>query len=213
VPPFESFFHIVRLRPGSNLPGSNKRGVMTGREDLLVELVDGTGAAIGACSVGEAHTPPGRCHRAFSVLLYDRDGRVLVQQRAAVKTRFASRWSNTCCGHPAPGQDTASAAADRLAAELGLTREHTTAFIEAGVHHYHADDPTSGRVESEWDHVLVATFVGGTPEPDAAEVSDYAWVSPASLRAAMARDPDRYTPWLAGVLDVATENSSPGTLG
>jgi isopentenyl-diphosphate Delta-isomerase len=186
---------------------------MSGREDLLVELVDDTGTAIGACSVGEAHTSPGRCHRAFSVLLYDRDGRVLLQQRAAVKTRFASRWSNSCCGHPAPGEDTASAAARRLTAELGLTPEHTTALTEIGVHHYDAADPASGRVEREWDHVLVATFVGGTPAPDPAEVSDCAWVSPASLRAAMARDPDHYTPWLAGVLDVATESPRSGALG
>jgi isopentenyl-diphosphate Delta-isomerase len=186
---------------------------MTGREDLLVELVDDTGTAIGACSVGAAHTPPGQGHRAFSVLLYDREGRVLLQRRAAVKTRFASRWSNTCCGHPAPGEDTVSAAARRLTAELGLRPEHTTPLTEVGVHHYHAADPASGRVEREWDHVLVATLIGGTPAPDPAEVSDCAWVSPASLRAAMARDPDEYTPWLAGVLDVATGNPRSGAIG
>lgn len=186
---------------------------MTGREDLLVELVDDTGAAVGACSVGVAHTPPGQCHRAFSVLLYDRDGRVLLQQRAAVKTRFASRWSNTCCGHPAPGEDITAAAARRLADELGLAPEHTTPLTEVGVHLYHAADPTSGRVESEWDHVLVATLTGGTPAPDEAEVSDYAWVSPAALRAAMTRSPDDYTPWLAGVLDIATEGPQPAALG
>jgi isopentenyl-diphosphate Delta-isomerase len=186
---------------------------MTGREHLLVELVDDTGAAVGACSVGEAHTVPGQCHRAFSVLLYDRDGRVLLQQRAPVKTRFASRWSNTCCGHPAPGEDTAAAAAQRLTAELGLIPDHTTPLTEVGVFHYHAADPASGRVESEWDHVLVATFTGGSPVPDETEVSDVAWVSLVSLRASMARDPGHYTPWLAGVLDVATEGVHSGSPG
>lgn len=184
---------------------------MTGREHLLVELVDDAGAPVGACSVGEAHTAPGQCHRAFSVLLYDRDGRMLLQQRAPVKTRFASRWSNTCCGHPAPGEDTAAAAAQRLTAELGLTPDHTTPLTEVGVFHYHAADPTSGRVEREWDHVLVATVTGGSPAPDEAEVSGVAWVSPASLRAGLARDPDHYTPWLAGVLDVAAEGPRSGS--
>ncbi len=61
-------------------------GAVTSREHLLVELVDETGTAIGACSVAEAHTAPGRRHRAFSVLLYDRTGRVLLQRRATVKT-------------------------------------------------------------------------------------------------------------------------------
>jgi isopentenyl-diphosphate Delta-isomerase len=175
---------------------------VSGREHLLVELVDETGSAIGACSVAEAHSAPGRRHRAFSVLLYDGTGRVLLQQRAAVKTRFASRWSNTCCGHPEPGQDTAAAAAQRLSAELGLTPSHTTSLTELGVYPYRAADPGSGLVEHEWDHVLVANLTSGTPAPDAAEVSDYTWISLDSLRAEMTSHPDTYTPWLSGVLSV-----------
>ena len=49
-------------------------------------------------------------HRAFSVLLFDDDGRTLLQQRAAVKSRFPSRWANTCCGHPGPGEPVVEAA-------------------------------------------------------------------------------------------------------
>ena len=187
---------MVTVRAGGAL--------VTGREHLPVELVDEAGTAIGSCSVADAHTAPGRRHRAFSVLLYDRAGRVLLQRRAAVKTRFACRWSNTCCGHPAPGQDTAAAAARRLSAELGLTPGHTTPLGEIGIFRYHAADPGSGRVEREWDHVLVATLTGGTPAPDEDEVSDYAWVSPGSLRAEITTHPGAYTPWLPGVLNVAT---------
>jgi isopentenyl-diphosphate Delta-isomerase len=179
-------------------------GALTSREHLLVELVDETGAATGSCSVADAHTSPGRRHRAFSVLLYDDAGRVLLQRRAAVKTRFASRWSNTCCGHPAPGQDVVIAAAQRMAAELGLTPEHTTVPAEVGVFRYRAADPGTGRVEREWDHVLIATLAGGTPDPDEAEVSDYLWVLPDVLYAGIAADPGAYTPWLAGVLQVAS---------
>jgi isopentenyl-diphosphate Delta-isomerase len=177
---------------------------MAGRENLLVELVDEAGTAIGACSVAQAHTAPGRRHRAFSVLLYDSAGRLLIQRRAAVKTRFAARWSNTCCGHPAPGQDAGTAAAQRLTAELGLTPEQTTPLAEVGVFLYDAVDAGTGRVEREWDHVLVATLTSGTPTPDAVEVSDYAWVLPDSLRAELAGRPDAYTPWLPGVLAVAS---------
>jgi isopentenyl-diphosphate delta-isomerase len=173
---------------------------MMDREQLLVELVDDAGNPLGACTVAEAHTPPGRAHRAFSVLLYDRTGRILLQRRAAGKTRFASRWSNTCCGHPAPGQDVTAAARERLAAELGLA----TTLTEVGVFTYRAQDQTSGRAEHEWDHVLVGLVRGEAPAPDTAEVADYAWVTPASLDAALAADPDAYTPWLPGVLRVAT---------
>lgn len=186
------------------MPGAE--AATTGREHLLVELVDPAGLATGSCSVAEAHTAPGRRHRAFSVLLYDSDGRVLLQRRAAVKTRFASRWSNTCCGHQAPGQDTAAAAAQRLAAELGLTPDQITPPTEVGVLHYRAADPRTGRVEHEWDHVLAAAITGGTPAPDETEVSDYRWVSPGSLRAGIAAHPSAYTPWLSGVLNVASRH-------
>lgn len=181
-----------------------------GRERLLVELVDQAGRAIGACSVAEAHAAPARRHRAFSLLLYDHLGRVLVQQRSAAKTRFASRWSNTCCGHPAPGQGTAAAAAARLSAEIGLTGQHTTPLTEIGVLRYRAADTRSGHVECEWDHVLVGTVTGGTPDPDDAEVFACRWVYPGWLRAEVAARPGSYTPWLPGVLDIAARSRKEG---
>ncbi|WP_206055061.1 isopentenyl-diphosphate Delta-isomerase [Nocardia sp. CS682] len=172
---------------------------ITDREALPVELVDDAGHAIGTCPVSQAHQAPGQLHRAFSVLLFDDTGRVLLQQRAAVKTRFPSQWANTCCGHPAPGEPVAAAAAVRLAEEMGLA----TTLAEVGVYRYHAEDATTGRVEFEWDHVLVGLLSAGSPHPDPAEVADYAWIQPEALRDAMADDPDAYTPWLAGVLEVA----------
>ena len=173
------------------------------REELLVELVDDDGEAAGQCSVLEAHTAPGRLHRAYSVLLFDAEGRVLLQKRAAVKTRFASRWSNTCCGHPAPGEDLASSALRRLDAELGLGSEHVEGLKEAGAFTYRAADDASGRVEHEFDHVLLGNYVGGTPSPDPAEVSDYVWVRPSRLEAALTSAPHVYSPWLPDVLRTA----------
>jgi isopentenyl-diphosphate Delta-isomerase len=173
------------------------------REQLLVELVDRGGRPLGTCRVREAHAAPGRLHRAFSVLLYDDAGRVLLQQRAAAKTRFALRWSNTCCGHPAPGQDVAAAATTRLAEELGITAGQITPLVEAGVLRYRADDAKTKRVEYEWDHVLVATLAAGAPAADPGEVREVRWASPDLLAAELAARPADFTPWLAGVLDLA----------
>ncbi|GAB2667434.1 isopentenyl-diphosphate Delta-isomerase [Nocardia goodfellowii] len=174
---------------------------LTDREALPVELVDDAGRAVGACPVAEAHTAPGLLHRAFSVLLFDDAGRVLLQQRAAVKTRFPMLWANTCCGHPAPGEPVEAAASVRLAEELGLA----TALSEAGEFVYQAQDPVTGRVEYEWDHVLVGKLVTGVPQPDPAEVAAFAWVSPEDLQTAIAADPQSYTPWLGAVLKIASE--------
>ncbi|GAA2679623.1 isopentenyl-diphosphate Delta-isomerase [Streptomyces aculeolatus] len=175
---------------------------MTSRESQLVELVDAGGTALGSLMVAEAHTAPGRLHRAYSVMLLDEEGRVMLQQRAKVKTRFALRWANATCGHPAPGQALFDAAAERLVEEIGL---RGVELAEAGVYLYRAEDPETGRIEHEYDHVVVGRVpVDVQLDPDPAEVADVRWVAPQELRADLAAHPDDYAPWLAGVLVVAS---------
>ncbi len=170
---------------------------MTAREAHEVELVDAEGNPAGAATVADAHEAPGRLHRAFSVFLRDADGRVLLQQRAEVKTRFPLRWANTCCGHPTPGQTVADAAARRLDEELGLTG---VSFSEVGVYTYYAADPETGRVEYEYDHVLLGDLPAGVlPRPDPAEVADLRWVTVPALLADIGDDARAYAPWLLGV--------------
>ncbi|GAB4587193.1 isopentenyl-diphosphate Delta-isomerase [Nocardia sp. IFM 10818] len=175
------------------------------RETLLVELVDEQGHAAGSLSVAAAHTAPGRLHRAFSVLLFDNAGRVLLQQRAGVKTRFPLLWTNTCCGHPAPGQSVVEAASTRLHEELGLSADLT----EIGTFTYQASDPRTGRVEFEFDHVLIGHLNGATPHPNPDEVEAVSWVHPETLPAEIDTAPERYTPWLSGVLaTIATHRAN-----
>ncbi|WP_196812158.1 isopentenyl-diphosphate Delta-isomerase [Nocardia sp. CNY236] len=169
------------------------------RETLPVELVDDSGRAIGTASVAAAHRTPGLQHRAFSVVLFDSAGRLLLQQRAPAKTRFPALWSNTCCGHPAPGEAVTAAAMRRLSEEMGMR----ATLAEAGIYRYRAADTGTGQVESEWDHVLIGRPDIESPRPDAAEVGDYTWIRPDELRAALTTNPQEYTPWLAGVLDIA----------
>ncbi len=77
---------------------------MNVREAHLVELVDENGPPIGSATVDAAHTSPGQLHRAFSVILVDPDGRILLQQRAAVKTRFAGALGQRVLRSPRPGR-------------------------------------------------------------------------------------------------------------
>lgn len=171
---------------------------MSVRESHEVELVDGFGAPVGVMTVDEAHRAPGRLHRAFSVFLRDPDsGRVLLQQRSSVKTRFPLRWANSCCGHPLPGEEVTTAAGRRLVEELGIAG---VPLAEVGVYTYRAEDPDTGRVEYEYDHVLVGDLPSARrPVPDPAEVADLRWVSVPALLTGLAAEPDRYAPWLAGV--------------
>ncbi len=168
------------------------------RELELVELVDADGRTAGSATVAQAHREPGLPHRAFSVLLLDPAGRTLLQQRAAVKTRFPLRWANACCGHPKPGEPVTDAATRRLAEELGISG---VALTEIGVHQYRAADPQTGRVEHEYDHVLLGRIDPDTPtNPDPAEVAALHWEQPKLLRIALDSRSEAYAPWLAGVL-------------
>jgi isopentenyl-diphosphate delta-isomerase len=176
------------------------------REAQLVELVDDAGAPVGQSTVDEAHRVPGRLHRAFSVLLLDPDGRLLLQQRAAVKTRFPLRWANACCGHPGPGSAVTSAAGTRLAEELGVA---PIPLDQIGIHLYRATDPVTGRVEHEYDHVLVGRVDADVPTaPDPAEVAATRWVPVPELLADLRAHPEAYAPWLPGVVALL-----PGDLG
>lgn len=130
----------------------------------LVEVVDQHGAPRAAARKPAVHQPPGQRHRAVSVLLLDDRGHLLVQQRAAGKYHWPRCWSNTCCGHPAPGQPPEQAARGRLAAELGIT---VAALTAAGTVGYRITDPASGLVEWEHNHLFVGrTTQRPVPNPD-----------------------------------------------
>ena len=176
---------------------------MTDRESHLVELVSPAGAVVGSTTVADAHRPPGQLHRAFSVLLVDPSGRFLLQRRAAVKTRFAGRWANSCCGHPLPGASVADAAGVRLREELGVSG---VSLSEVGVYTYRASDPSGGYVECEYDHVLLGQVDADLRcDPDPGEVSETRWIERGPLQRSLASDPHVYAPWLAGVLAVIPE--------
>ncbi|MFI6129705.1 isopentenyl-diphosphate Delta-isomerase [Micromonospora sp. NPDC051141] len=184
---------------------------MTGREKHLVELVDDGGRVIGETTVATAHQPPGRLHRAFSVLLVDPAGRVLLQRRAAVKTRFPLRWANSCCGHPLPGQTLADAANRRLGEELGVD---PVGLTEVGTYLYYAEDPATGRVEFEYDHVLRADVPADLPtRPDPEEVAELRWVDPVAVIADLDADPRAYAPWLGGVVNRLLHPADPARSG
>jgi isopentenyl-diphosphate delta-isomerase len=176
------------------------------REAHLVELVDPNGRAIGVATVEAAHQSPGPLHRAFSVVILDDDDRVLLQQRSAEKTRFALRWANACCGHPAPGVAVEDSATIRLGEELGAS---PIPLKDVGVHLYQASDDATGRVEHEWDHVLLARVPvdGVALAPDPSEVAATRWAPLAEVYEQAQAEPAGYAPWLVGALRLVLEAS------
>ncbi|WP_431041362.1 isopentenyl-diphosphate Delta-isomerase [Streptomyces sp. P1-3] len=166
-------------------------------DQILLELVDEDGRTIGTAEKLSAHLAPGRLHRAFSVFLFDDSGRLLLQRRAPGKYHSPGVWSNTCCGHPYPGEPPFVAAARRTGEELGVA---PTLLREAGTVRYNHPDPASGLVEQEYNH-LFAGLVRAELRPDPAEIGETAFVTPGEL--ARLRETRTFSAWFPTVLDAA----------
>ena len=155
----------------------------------LVVLVDEKDVSVGEAPKSRVHRT-GERHRAVSVFLFDQEGRTLLQRRADGKYHSPGLWSNTCCGHPRPGETAMNAARRRLREEMGVECEltHVVTF------EYRAD-VGEGLLEHEVDHVFRGSFTG-VPSPDAAEVSGFRWELLADVRKDCAANPELYSAWL-----------------
>ncbi|GGT05960.1 isopentenyl-diphosphate Delta-isomerase [Streptomyces kurssanovii] len=164
---------------------------------ILLELVDEEGNTIGTAEKLSAHQAPGQLHRAFSVFLFDEQGRLLLQRRALGKYHSPGVWSNTCCGHPYPGEAPFAAAARRTYEELGVS---PSLLAEAGTVRYNHPDPESGLVEQEYNHLFVG-MVQKPVLPDPEEISETAFVTPDELTELHGRA--TFSAWFMTVLDAA----------
>ncbi|MBC3841748.1 isopentenyl-diphosphate Delta-isomerase [Streptacidiphilus sp. 4-A2] len=165
--------------------------------EILLELVDTEGRTIGTAEKLSAHRSPGQLHRAFSVFLFDVQGRMLLQQRALGKYHSPGVWSNTCCGHPYPGEPPFVAAARRTAEELGAG---PVRLQQAGTVTYNHPDEATGLVEKEYNHLFVGV-AEAEQHPDPAEIADVLFVTPAELAELRAAKP--FSAWFGTVLEAA----------
>lgn len=158
-----------------------------------VVLVDEQDRELGAAEKLAAHAT-GKLHRAFSIFVFNSERQLLLQQRAQAKYHSGGLWSNTCCGHPRPGEATLTAARRRLREELNFECELRPAFEFI----YRAEF-TNELIEHEYDHVFVGEFEG-VVMPNEAEVENWKWTTLDELRRDMSMRPDDYTYWLKAAL-------------
>lgn len=165
-----------------------------GHDIELVRLLDGNGAEIGTANKAEVHTGDTPLHLAFSCHLFDAQGRTLLTRRALSKKAWPGVWTNSFCGHPAPGESFEDAIIRRAAVELNMTVSNITPALPD--FRYRAVD-ASGIVENEVCPVFTATFEGSadiSPNPD--EVCDWAWTEVVDVEEAVTATPFTFSPWL-----------------
>jgi isopentenyl-diphosphate delta-isomerase len=163
------------------------------REEEVV-LVDDGDNPIGSGPKLEVHRR-GDLHRAFSVIVHNSAGELLLQKRASGKYHSGGLWTNACCGHPRPGEATDVSALRRLAEEMGFS----CALQPLGTLKYHAA-LDGGMIEHELVHLFGGTY-DGIVIPDPSEASAYAWRGLADIRSAVAQTPDLFTIWFRRYID------------
>ena len=152
-------------------------------------LVDEADRELGYLSKDRCHEGQGVLHRAFSLLIFNERGELLLQRRSGRKRLWPHYWSNSCCSHPRRDESMEAAIHRRLREELGL---------ECPLHflfkfRYQAQFDSAGA-----EHELCSVFIGrssGELRIDHNEIADWRWVSPDGLADEMRSGAERFTPW------------------
>ena len=153
-----------------------------------VILVDVDDCEIGVMEKMEAHKLA-VLHRAFSVFLFNPQGKMLLQQRALTKYHSAGLWTNTCCSHPRPGETLENAVTRRLTEEMGITAKVSKAFDFI----YQAELPDHLN-EHEFDHVFIGNY-DDEVRPNHLEVANFVYQSIEEIDANLQSHPEKYTVW------------------
>jgi isopentenyl-diphosphate delta-isomerase len=152
-------------------------------------LVDEADREVGHLSKTQCHDGQGVLHRAFSLLIFNDEGELLLQQRSPRKRLWPMYWSNSCCSHPRRAESMETAIHRRLYEELGLSCPLQFLFK----FQYQAQFESAGSEQE-----LCSVFIGRSHAQvvvDPNEIHAWRWVGPEALQAELAASPDNFTPW------------------
>jgi len=156
-----------------------------------VVLVDETGRASGTADKVAVHHDQTPLHLAFSCYLFNEAGQLLLTRRAESKRTFPGVWTNTCCGHPLPGEPMSGSVLRRLRDELGIGAAKLTLVLPRFRYQARMDN---GVIENEVCPVYAA-YADLPPDPDPSEVAEARWVDWAEFCAAVQDGRQRVSPW------------------
>ena len=164
------------------------------RNDMVI-LVNENDEEIGQSDKYQAHIrETAKLHRAFSVFLFDEEGKLCLQQRSQNKLTFPMIWANTCCSHPSPGETILHAAVRRTKFELNIDLNEIE-LKECNTILYRAD---WGQQWTEWeiDHLVIGKYNNKNIQPNPEEVNSIKWLSENELANELSQNQESYSPWL-----------------
>jgi isopentenyl-diphosphate delta-isomerase len=171
-----------------------------------VVLLDETGYASGTAAKAVVHHAQTPLHLAFSCYLFNGAGDFLLTRRAESKRTWPGVWTNTCCGHPQPGEPISGSVQRRLQAELGIGPAKLTLVLPRFRYQARMDN---GVVENEVCPVYLACS-DDVPAPDPAEVAEVRWVNWTGFCDQVRAGRQAVSPWCAMQLaELTTLGSEP----
>lgn len=136
----------------------------------------------------------GLLHRAFSIVIFNDNGEMLIQKRASSKYHSGGLWTNACCSHLIEGENFEQYMHNRLQHEMGfdcklnfLFKFHYKAMFENNL------------CENEIDHVYTGQW-NGTPLPDPSEAEDFCWMGFDEIKEKIAKHPENFTYWFKEII-------------
>jgi isopentenyl-diphosphate delta-isomerase len=163
------------------------------KEEKVV-LVNEANEFQGTMNKMEAHEK-GVLHRAISILIYNSQGEMLIQQRAKTKYHWPMIWSNAVCSHPRENETFQEAADRRLKEELNISCSLSELYRFV----YQATDETTGLIEHEYDVVFQGVFDDDIPF-NSDEVNAVQWIKHQQLIQEVESTPEKFSFWFKEIL-------------
>ena len=187
--------------------------------DEYVILVDENDNPIGKEEKVKCHLPNGKLHRAFTALIFNNEGKLLLTKRSGSKMLWPKYWDGSIASHPREGEEYDQAGERRIPEEIGVSCE----MVKFNKFEYHVPYKDIGS-----ENEICATLIGKmgdyesshelgdqrsrTLERFADEISDIKWISPDELKKELEENMDEYCPWMVIALYFLATYPNPSTI-
>ena len=157
-----------------------------------VILVDEKDNPIGSEEKVKCHLPNGKLHRAFTALLFDKEGKLVITQRSPNKMLWPGDWDGTVASHPRESETFVSSAERRMPEEVGISCKFDYLFK----FEYHVPYKDVGSENEICGTVLGIVDKSSKFNLVKDEISDLKWITADELVKELEKTPEIYCPWM-----------------
>jgi len=174
------------------------------RMEEYVILVDQNDNPIGKEDKVKCHLPNGKLHRAFSALIFNGEGKLLLTKRSEGKMLWPNNWDGTVASHPMESETYVSSAERRMPEEIGI--DCKVSYVNK--FEYHVPYKYIGS-----ENEICGTLIGAIDSFDKSslikdEISEIKWISPDELKNELEQNRDVYCPWMVIALYFLADSDS-----